>query len=102
MNRNYLKGRRFEYRVKEYLEKEGYVVFRCAGSKPLDLIAFKKPGMFTHTQWECSLLFVECKAAGARLPKEQRYELIELAAKCGARLILATTRGRYISLKGLE
>lgn len=39
MNRKYAKGYRFEHRVKKYLEKKGYKVFRLAGSKPADLIA---------------------------------------------------------------
>jgi len=38
----YIKGRAKEYRVKKFLEERGYVVFRCAGSKPVDLIALKK------------------------------------------------------------
>ena len=40
---NYVRGRNFEYRVKELLEKEGYIVFRTAGSHGLfDLIAMKR------------------------------------------------------------
>ena len=42
-NKNYISGRRFEYRVKKHLENKGWVVFRTAGShSPVDLIAFRK------------------------------------------------------------
>jgi Holliday junction resolvase len=47
----YFKGRNFEYRVKQILLKEGFVVFRFAGSKPLDLMAIKNG----------KILFCECK-----------------------------------------
>lgn len=39
MNR-YLKGRRYEYKIKKELEKEGWLVIRSAGSHgPVDLVA---------------------------------------------------------------
>jgi Holliday junction resolvase len=38
---NYERGRAFEYRVKQYLEKQGYFVVRSAGSHFPDLIAVK-------------------------------------------------------------
>jgi len=47
----YVKGRAFEYRIKHNLERDGFTVFRFAGSKPLDLVALK------HGK----ILFCECK-----------------------------------------
>jgi len=39
---NYSRGANFERRVRKYLENEGWVVFRSAGShSPADLIALK-------------------------------------------------------------
>lgn len=39
-NKNYAKGRRLEYSIKKKLEKEGFTVFRTAGShSACDLIA---------------------------------------------------------------
>jgi Holliday junction resolvase len=38
---NYERGRRLEYRVKEFLERQGYFVVRSAGSKFPDLLAVK-------------------------------------------------------------
>ncbi len=52
MNRNYRKGYRFERRVKRYLEKKGYRVFRIAGSKPIDLIAIAPKRVY----------LIECKS----------------------------------------
>ncbi|MFZ8801637.1 MAG: hypothetical protein ACO2PO_01390 [Candidatus Calescibacterium sp.] len=41
----YHKGRRFEYQVKKFLEKQGYIVLRTAGSHGFaDLIAVGKDG----------------------------------------------------------
>jgi len=48
----YRKGRQFEYRVKRLLTRNGWKVFRCASSKPLDLIAAKNN----------RVLFIECKS----------------------------------------
>jgi len=43
-NANYVKGRKKEYRIKQKLEKEGYIVLRTAGSHGFaDLIAIRKP-----------------------------------------------------------
>ena len=41
MNR-YRKGYIFELAIKEKWEKDDWTCFRCAGSKPVDLIALKK------------------------------------------------------------
>jgi len=54
-NRNYISGRNFEYKVKKYLEENGYLVFRSAGSHSIaDLIAICK----TDT------LLIQCKHHG--------------------------------------
>lgn len=54
-NKNYLAGRRFEYRVRNYFRKQRYTVLRTAGSKgPVDLIAIPEEG-------KDPILFVQCK-----------------------------------------
>jgi len=63
---NYRKGRRLEYMVKRLFEARGWTVFRCAGSKPLDLVAFKN-GFVT---------LIECKTGevtGEVFEKAQKY-----------------------------
>ena len=49
----YARGRLKEYRVKAELERRGYLVFRCAGSKPVDLIAFRRglPPIFVEVRY---------------------------------------------------
>ncbi|MEM2352024.1 MAG: hypothetical protein QXT26_06415 [Thermoproteota archaeon] len=89
MNKRYAKGRRFEYRVRQYFEKNGFVVFRLAGSKPFDLLAFK-PGERP--------LFIECKAKPV-FDKKQAAFLIDLASRCNANLVLALNKRRRIVLK---
>ncbi|MCS7250795.1 MAG: hypothetical protein NZ608_07780 [candidate division WOR-3 bacterium] len=42
MNKAYVKGRQREYQLKNFLEDNGYLVIRSAGSKKIDLIAFRK------------------------------------------------------------
>jgi len=43
-NRNYQKGRRYEYKEKKIWEERGYLVFRTAGShSPFDLICIPLP-----------------------------------------------------------
>lgn len=42
VNRNYVKGRAFEYAVRKHYESKGYTVIRSAGSKgKIDLLAWK-------------------------------------------------------------
>ena len=54
MNRKYLSGRCFEYRIKKYLESKGWLAFRTAGSHGVaDIIALK----------EGVTLLVQCKAS---------------------------------------
>lgn len=44
-NKNYIKGRNFEYKIKKILEKKSSVVFRTAGSHgDFDLIEITKHG----------------------------------------------------------
>lgn len=67
MPSNYAKGRNLEYSVRERLKTFGYVVFRCAGSRPVDLIAIR----------EDRILLVECKAGlNPYLPSRQLRQLV--------------------------
>lgn len=49
---SYEKGIRFEREIQKLLESNGWFVFRCAESKPLDLIAVR----------DKRILFIECKS----------------------------------------
>ena len=67
MNR-YRKGYIFELAIKEKWEKDDWTCFRCAGSKPVDLIALKK---------QMLPRLIECKAGKAPsqpyLEKQKKY-----------------------------
>ena len=75
----YVKGVRWEREVKERLERHGWLVFRCAGSKPIDLIAFRSGKL---------PLWVECKTRGRPAKWKVAYWGGE-AALCGAKYIVA-------------
>ena len=81
VNKRYERGRRFEYRVKRFLEGEGWVVIRAAGSKPIDLVAFK----------DGEVLFIECKKRGY-VPKDQREYQEGLARRAGATYVVVTPK----------
>ena len=67
----YSSGRAFEYQVRDRLRKDGYMVFRFAGSKPLDLVAVRRG----------KILFCECKSGKPTL--EDRRKVGEWSAKLG-------------------
>lgn len=89
---NYVRGRAFEYRVRDDLRKRGYVVIRSAQSKgSADLVAIRQstsdPSM---SHW---ILLVQCKlSTGAVAPKEWNA-LYGLAGQAGAVPVLAVAGG---------
>ena len=78
----YRRGRSFEYTVKRKLEVLGYRVFRCAGSKPVDLIAISK---------EMGVVLVECKAR-QKVLKSDIIFLEGLAKELGVKALIAYKR----------
>lgn len=82
---NYRKGAGRELRVKEHYERNGWVVYRSAGSHgPADLVALKD-GLMPE------LIQVKSSAAGpfAHFGPAEREELRDEAIKAGARAVLA-------------
>ncbi|MBT9158641.1 MAG: hypothetical protein DDT36_01659 [Firmicutes bacterium] len=80
----YARGRRWEYEVKSRLEASGWLVCRCASSKPFDLIAFR-PGRLP--------MWVECKL-GRRPSRGITQGLQALATANGARYIVVVKKSR--------
>jgi len=79
----YEKGRLLEYAVKRKLEEADYTVFRCAGSKPCDLMALKLG----------EILLVECKAGrNPYASQEALNRLKTLAQEVGATPVLAVRK----------
>lgn len=57
-NKNYIAGRRFEYKVKKLYEKAGYTVLRTSGSHGFaDLVAVRKG----TTPFNRIIIFIQCK-----------------------------------------
>ncbi len=84
MSTPYRTGRDFEYKVRTYLQDNGYSVIRSAGSKTkVDLVAIK-PGQ---------ILFVQCKRGGV-LPAAEWDEILTLAGHARAVPVLAQYGGR--------
>ena len=79
VNKRYRKGYLFEIRVKKYLERRGYRVFRAAGSKPLDLIALSHENIY----------LIECKARSIKSISRKTGERIKNIAEgtCGEPII---------------
>jgi hypothetical protein len=71
LRRTYLRGYRLELNVKKALDKVGMHVFRCAGSKPIDLVAVV-PYVTKH-----DTLLVECKAEQDANPAKLAVEIFE-------------------------
>ena len=98
MATKYHRGRRFEYKVKQYYESHGWFVVRSAGSKGIaDLVAIKPRAEEIH--------LIQCKKHGY-LSKTEREELFNVADKYGAVPILAATgnngRGVVLYYVGLD
>jgi len=85
MNKKYRKGYLIERRVRKYLEKKGYKVFRLAGSKPADLIAMKNNQIY----------IIECKVE-ERIRKNAREKIIALTEGTSAKPLIALRKNRKI------
>lgn len=85
MNRKYRKGYLFERRVKKYLEKKGFRVFRLAGSKPADLIAMKQNKVY----------IIECKIE-ERMRRSAAEKIQELSRGTPAKPVIALRIKRSI------
>ena len=92
MNPSYVKGRRFEYRVRDFFRAHGFLVIRPAQSKPVDLICLRKGVM----------VLVECKTDKHALRKREKQALLEMAETTSATPVLAYREKRQIKLLNLK
>jgi len=88
----YVKGRRFEYRVRDFFRKNGFVVIRAAQSKPIDLVCLRRG----------EAIFVECKTGKSGLRRTRRQELLSLAEAAGALPLLSVRKKRKLIFKDLR
>ena len=71
VNKNYIAGRRFEYKVKHLLERKGYTVLRTSGSHGFaDLVAVKN-------DYNARIIFIQCK--NRKATKEEIEKLNKFA-----------------------
>jgi len=89
MVKTYAKGRRFEYKVRDYFKKSGYFVVRQAKSSFPDLIAVSPHG---------KVIFIECKA-GKYFDKKEEIKLRELAKNFNSESLMARPGKKEIELK---
>ena len=76
----YVRGVRFEYRVRNHLSSRGYIVLRSPRSGgPIDLVAIRSG----------EVLFIQCKTSKHNMTRRETDELIELARSVNAKPILA-------------
>lgn len=85
-NRGYIKGKAFEARVQKTLEEDGWFVLNRPRSKFPDLVAIKKADGGVGLS---SVQLVEVKVQRKYFSPLERTEILELAAKIGAKPILA-------------
>jgi len=81
---SYKKGRSFEYRVRRYYEKQGYLVIRSAGSKGIaDLVAIKGD----------EVLLIQCKIR-KYLNKWEKEQVKYWKPRVNAKFVLAWRKGK--------
>ena len=85
---NYVRGRRFEYRVRDRLLDMGAVyVMRAAQSKGIaDLAAFWPP---VSQYTPAAAWLVQCKTGSARMSRQAKDDLAAIAQKASATAYLA-------------
>lgn len=98
VNKNYVKGRAFEYQIKKLYDKKGFMVFRTAGShSPADLIAFPKiVDWFRNKEFGYVPILIQCKNSQKKNYEKEITVLKLLAEEYGLRALLATKRNGKI------
>ena len=99
-NKNYVKGRAFEYQIKKLFEKKGFMVFRTAGShSPADLIAFTKlEDWFRNKELGYVPILIQCKNTQKKTYTKEITVLKSVAKEYGLRALLATKRNGKVLL----
>lgn len=87
-----MKGRRFEYRVRDFFRKNGFVVIRAAQSKPVDLVCLRRG----------QVIFVECKTNKSWLGTARRRQLLNLAEAAETLPLLALRKKRKLGFRDLR
>ena len=98
VNKKYNKGYRFELEVKKFLEQQGFLVFRSAGShSPVDLVAFKliQPDIGNNFP-ELTPYFIQCKATQETyVPKRELKRYLAFVKQWHTSLFIVFPRKPY-------
>ena len=95
-NLNYVKGRRLEYRVRDYYKDKGFEVFRTGGSHtPADLICISS-GYSLHNSEVAQVILVQCKTTSKLMSERQRKEFRDYCYKIKCEGKLAYRNGRKL------
>jgi len=91
----YKKGASLEYKVRDRLVQEGWIVVRSAGSKKPDLVCIRENGS------SIEVMFVECKYNG-QLRTEDKDRLRTLKSRVPkAKIVLAYKAERGVGMREL-
>ena len=113
-NKNYIRGRQWEYYVKKHFEKLGYYVKRSYASKGAeDLIAIKSmilqriyttDGQVIPAKTASEVFLIQCKNRKIERPltKLEKDNLKALAAQCGATPLLASNKNHKLHIEEVE
>ena len=83
MHSRQVSGRNLEYAVQRRLKALGYIVFRCEGSRPVDIIAIKQN----------RIVIIECKAGKhPSIQPKQLNHILEISKIIDAIPVLAVRK----------
>ena len=96
-NLSYNRGRALEYRVRDHYKKEGYEVFRSAGSHTMaDLICIAASNYTGVGVPE--VLLVQCKGSKNLMTKKQVGEFADYCENLAATAVIAYNEKRKLKL----
>jgi len=87
----FARGRRFEYRTREFLRKSGWFVVRQPRSAFPDLIALRNG----------QILLVECKMGG-RISRNERRNIVKIRKAVNGTALMAFRKGNGIGMNSLS
>ena len=95
-NLNYNKGRKLEYRVRDFYKDKGFEVFRTAGSHSLADIICISSGFTLGNAEVPQVILVQCKIGSKLMSDRQRKEFRDFCYKIKCEGKLAYRNGRKL------
>ena len=98
-NKNYVKGRNFEYRTMSKFRSWGYYCIRAYASKGLVDVVAVPP--YANADWYNFPLGIQCKYNGY-VPKEEMKKLLECRTKWQMNIVIAWSDKGKFRIRGLD